>query len=84
MRHYVYWRVPAAQADQALAAVRAVHARLGVPVEVWRRPEVREGRVTLMEVYDAAHGALLEPAAAQALAGLLDGPRHVERFEPLA
>lgn len=84
MRHYVYWRVPAEQAERAVAAVRAVHAQAGVAAELWRRPEVRDGRVTLMEVYDAEAAATLEPAAAAALAGLLEGQRHVERFERLA
>lgn len=84
MRHYVYWHVAAESADQALAAVRAVHLQQGVAVEVWHRPDPRKGRVTLMEVYDAAHGARLEPAASAALAGLSDGPRHVELFERLA
>ena len=84
MRHFVYWRVPAADAERAVAAVREVHARLGAVVQLWRRPEVRDGKVTVMEVYQADLAAALEPAAAAALAGLLDGPRHVECFERLA
>lgn len=83
-RHYVYWRVPVAEAARAEAAVRAVHARLGLQVELWRRPGAHDGLVTLMEVYDADAAAALEPAATQALAGLIDGTRHVERFERLA
>lgn len=84
MRCFVYWRVPVAEAERALVAVRAVHARLGVAVDLWRRPEVRDGRVTVMEVYDERDASTLEPAADAALQGLIDGPRHVERFERLA
>lgn len=84
-RFYVYYRVPAQQLAEAVAAVRALHAGLRCPVELLRRPELSKGCVTLMDVYQlddaAAHD--FEARAAGVLAPWLDGPRHVEVFEPV-
>jgi hypothetical protein len=89
VRHYVYYRVPEAQLQDALVALRPLHAGLrrdGTAVELLRRPGAPQGRVTLMEVYalDATAAVAYEAAAAAALAPWLDGQRHVEQFEPLA
>jgi transposase len=88
VRHYVYYRVPEAQLAPALQALRPLHAelrRLGAAVELLRRPDAPQGRVTLMDVYslDDAAAAAFEARAAAALAPWLDGQRHVEQFEPL-
>ena len=89
MRHYVYYRVPEAQLQAALAALQPLHAELrrgGTALELLRRPGAPQGRVTLMEVYslDDAAAAAFEARAAAALAPWLDGQRHVEQFEPLS
>lgn len=85
---YVYYRV----AEPALAATvvvvrqlqtRLVDAHPGLQAGLLRRPELRDGAVTLMETYSGAVppdlGALLASAAAK-----LPQPRHLEWFEPLA
>ncbi|WP_425259476.1 DUF4936 family protein [Rubrivivax sp. RP6-9] len=89
MRHYVYYRVPEAQLQAALAALRPLHAELrraGTAVELLRRPGAPRGLVTLMDVYSADDptAARFEARAAAALAPWLDGSRHVEQFEPVA
>lgn len=92
LRHYVYYRVGAADLEAALAAARAVQQRLrercpGLAAELLRRPSEAAGQVTLMEVYafaDAAQAAAVETAAAQATARWLLGDRHVEVFDPVA
>ena len=93
-RLYVYYRVD--QAD--FVAVRAAalnlqaslrHAHPGLQAELMRRPDLRDGQITLMETYaqadgvDAALAQAIEAAAAKSLARWLKGPRHCERFEPL-
>ncbi|MEK8052271.1 DUF4936 family protein [Ideonella sp. DXS22W] len=87
MRLYVYYRVPEPALPGVLSQVRAMQARLvethpGLRAEVLRRPELREGQVTLMETYagavDQAFVSALDAAAAT-----LPQPRHTERFVPL-
>ncbi len=87
---YVYYRVDLAQLPAAVAAVTAVQARWLVRhpqahLALLRRPELREGQVTLMEVLQlpATDLPLAEAECAAAVAPWLQGPRHVERFEPL-
>ena len=79
-RHYVYYRVPAERVADAVAALRPL---LGT-AELLRRPEVKDGRVTLMEVHAGALAPEHDARLRAALAGLIDGERHVEAFEPLA
>lgn len=87
-RLYVYYRVPlaavpatVAAARQAQLALQAAHA--GLQAELLRRPELREGEATLMEVYGGIDiDAGLEAAIAAATAGLPQ-PRHAERFDTL-
>lgn len=79
-RHYVYYRVPAERLADAVAALRPLLAG----AELLRRPELRDGRITLMEVHADGLSPALEAQLRAALAGLIDGERHVEAFDPLA
>ena len=94
-RLFIYYRIDAARAHGALAAVGRMQAALcarhaGLSAELLRRPGSTDSEITLMETYmlDAPSGigerlqAEIEKAAAQALAGWLSSARHVEVFEP--
>ena len=92
-RLYVYYSVPEAALAATLAAVRQVQATLvaahpGLHAELLRRPELRNGDVTLMETYVMETGADgVTPALRAAIehaASALPQPRHSEWFEPLA
>lgn len=94
IERYVYYRVRAAHAVAAFVAVTSLHAQLrredpALALRLLRRPEAPDGVQTWMEVHARpggvtdAQGDTIERRAAVALAGLLDGPRHVERFMPL-
>ncbi len=86
-RLYVYYRVPEADLVITLTAVRAMQAQLvadhvALLAEVLRRPELRDGDVTLMETYaGGVTPALL--ASINAFAAALPQPRHNEFFYPL-
>ncbi len=90
-RHYVYYRVDAADVAPAIEAALAVQAALRtahpeLQAELLRRPGVRDGQVTLMETYAFAPGhdaAEVETRADAATSRWRRGPRHVEVFEPL-
>ncbi|WP_284620401.1 DUF4936 family protein [Aquabacterium humicola] len=98
MRLYVYYRIDAGALAAVREAVMAMQAALRseqptLEAALLRRPEAKDGEITLMETYaapggiDAALQARIEGSAAAAfaaLAGCLRSPRHVERFEPLA
>jgi len=85
---YVYYRVPAEDAERFAALARetqsALARRHGVAAALKRRPEAADGLHTWMEVYhDVAPGfedALTAAVAASGLAGRIRGERHVERF----
>jgi hypothetical protein len=94
---FIYYRVAASNWHDAIDTVRAFQQRLcaqhdGLLARVLRRPDERNGEVTLMETYacvrpglgvvDESVEARVE-AAAQALQPWLLGKRHVERFEAL-
>ena len=86
-RLYVYYRVPLAQLAATVAAVRQVQTSLvaahpGLQAELLRRPELRDGDVTLMETYA---GPLDEPvfAAITQATSTLPQPRHSEHFDTL-
>jgi hypothetical protein len=94
-RLFIYYRVDAVRAAEAIAAarrlqagLRARHARLCTAL--LQRPETVDGHLTLMETYCLDSGSIDEPlqveieSAAAALAGLILGARHVEVFEPCA
>ena len=92
---FVYWRTAAVADDvrtvaAALqAALRAAHP--GLQARLLRRGDAAAGGVdTWMETYalpassggvDTDMQAAIDGAAAAALAGLIDGARHVEAFE---
>ncbi len=85
---YIYYRVPERQAAQLAPRVQAMQARLlalhGVAGQLKRRPGSSDGTQTWMEVYPATEPAFCAAldAAVQldALADLIDGPRHTEVF----
>lgn len=91
---YVYYRSRPESAEALGAAVRAMQRRLqadcpGLGTRWLRRPDLREGCVTWMEVYTLPKGTSSEAAealvvavdqAAAALAPWQIGERKVERF----
>ena len=86
-RLYVYYRVAEAALPATLAAVRQVQATLvsahpGLQAELLRRPELRDGDVTLMETYAGPLTPALEAAITQATSALPQ-PRHSEHFDLL-
>lgn len=99
-RLYVYYRVPLVHLHDLLARVRQTQARLsadhpGLQADLLRRPELRDGDVTLMETYaiDAATAAdgldqplidHIERTLGTALADLPCGARHAEVFDACA
>jgi hypothetical protein len=84
---YVYYKVREQDAAALAPRVRALQAGIGVPAQLKRRPGVRDGLQTWMEVYpgvDDAFPARLDDAARGAgIAGLIDGPRRAEIFMDL-
>lgn len=86
-RLYVYYRVAEADLGRTVGAVRAMQQALiaahpGLEAELLRRPELRDGQVTLMETYAGALPPALDGLLAGAAAGLPQ-PRHDEWFETL-
>jgi len=86
-RLYVYYRVTEAALPAAVAAAHRVQAALvaahpGLQAELLRRPELRDGEVTLMEVYAGRLPPDAEALIAQATSALPQ-PRHSERFDTL-
>lgn len=88
-RLYVYYRVPEPALAALLPRVRAMQAGLlaghaGLQAGLLRRPELRDGEVTLMETYAGLPEAGFEGLLAEAAAAAgLPQPRHTERFIPL-
>ncbi|MYM94191.1 DUF4936 family protein [Duganella vulcania] len=91
MDFYIYYQVKDADAASLLAAVVPMQAALGarhaVACQLKRRPEVKDGMQTWMEVYaatPAGFAGALDAAVAQAgLAAWTAGPRHTEIFTDL-
>lgn len=96
-RWYLYYTVAETDLPAVRAAVAGCHARWqsrwpGLRLELLRRPGLRQGRVTLMEIYQppagpAPDGATLEALDAEVRTGLAAwdcGERHVEVFLPCA
>ena len=86
-RLYVYYRVPQAQLAATVAAVRQVQSALagahpGLQAELLRRPELRDGEVTLMET-DARPLTDVVLAAITQATSALPQPRHSEHFDTL-
>lgn len=87
---YVYYKVREEDAAALAPRVRAMQAQLaveGVACQLKRRPEVRDGLQTWMEVYPATTETLkgaVEGAALDAgLAEFIQGPRRSEVFMDL-
>lgn len=85
---YVYYKVRDGDAAQLLPQVRAMQAQLGLPAQLKRRPEARDGLQTWMEVYPSVPGgfaAVVEQAALDAgLSTHIEGPRRSEVFTDLS
>ena len=96
---FVYYRVAAEQAEQAVTAALAMQAELlqshpQLRMRLLRRPEAVEGQQTWMEIYAADAAAAPEgidarlqaaiESASLALQPWIDGPRHTEVFMPCA
>lgn len=96
---FIYYRIPVARADEALAAVHALQARLrarhpGLVARLLRRAESEDSLQTWMEIY--AFDPLLNPDGidpacqsdiefeARCLSALIAGERHTESFHPCA
>jgi hypothetical protein len=88
---YIYYQVSDANARPLEARVRAMQARLldshGIPGELKRRPETKDGLQTWMEIYPATaagfDAALAAAAQDAALSELTEGKRHTEVFTDL-
>jgi hypothetical protein len=88
---YVYYRVDADRLPQVLAQVRAMHVQLalefdGLDLALQRRPELRDGQLTLMETYAERRPGALSAGFERALAqhsAALPQPRHSEHFTRL-
>jgi quinol monooxygenase YgiN len=94
---FIYYRVNAAQANEAVAAASSMQRVLrehhaGLQTALLRRPDNDQSDITLMETYalDAAvapHGitaelqAAIDAQAAVSLGALVAGARHVEVFD---
>lgn len=94
-RLYVYFRLPESELAAYLSAAERLRLDLAASEPRWRcrferRPETTHGDVTVMECHTAEGGidealeAAIEAAAARHFGGLRCGPRHLERFVPLA
>ena len=84
---YVYYKVREADAPALAPRVRALQAHVGVPAQLKRRPDVRDGLQTWMEIYPAVEDgfpARLDAAARDAgVEGLIEGGRRAEIFMDL-
>lgn len=85
---YIYYRVLPVNAAALQLKLAAMQSELsqdhGVVTGLKRRPEVKDGRETWMEIYQnvpAGFDALLAQALERAdAAALIEGPRHTEIF----
>jgi hypothetical protein len=86
-RLFVYYRVAEPDLPATVAAVRTMQAALraahpGLRAGLLRRPELREGEVTLMETYAGGDSSAWQ-AALERAAVALPQPRHAEGFDEL-
>ena len=85
---YIYYRVRAERAELLHKCVTEMQQRLqqehGISSALKRRPQLRDGLHTWMEVYTSAPRDFDMILAAEvekaALAELIDGERHIEHF----
>ena len=89
-RLFVYYRVREAALPSVLVEVQALQADLmaahpGLNAELLRRPELRDGELTLMEAYAGGDVTAWTMALASAVAArpALPVPRHAEAFDNL-
>ena len=89
-RLFVYYRVLEAALPAVLVEVQAMQADLmaahpGLNAELLRRPELRDGEITLMEAYAGGAVTAWTTALASAVAArpALPAPRHAEAFDNL-
>ena len=84
---YVYYKVREGDAAALAPRVRALQDSVGVPSQLKRRPDVRDGLQTWMEIYPAVDDGFPARLAAAAHAagfeGLIEGARRVEIFMDL-
>ncbi|MFY9512684.1 MAG: DUF4936 family protein [Rubrivivax sp.] len=79
-RRYVYYRV---RPDAVAQVAAALHEDIAAGrLQLLRRPELRDGLATLMEVH-AGDDPAIEARLAALVQPWLQGERHVERFETL-
>jgi len=87
---YIYYRVAAEHASQFGSAAAAMQATLSrrhqIASALKRRPDIKDGRHTWMEVYLGVpedFTLLIKQAVEQSgITALIDGPRHTEFFIP--
>lgn len=85
---YVYYRVRREHADLLQKTVggmqRQLYQQYGITATLKRRPEIKQGQHTWMEVYIAAPSTfdkVLEQAVMESgLSALMEGERHIEYF----
>ena len=77
--------LPAALAEARRLQTGLMAAHPGLKAELLRRPELRDGEVTMMEVYGGGDVPAWQAALALALADhpALPRPRHAEAFDTL-
>jgi hypothetical protein len=86
--YYVYYRVRAENAEQLLQSVCEMQKHIlqyhGIIGSLKRRPQLRDGMHTWMEVYSAApndfDALLIAESQRAGLEKWIDGERHVEHF----
>ena len=88
---YIYYQVPAEQAEQLQTQVsamqQALHTKFSVATELKRRPEESQGRQTWMEIYKNVPDQFAEALSSAVKAAgspLADTDRHTETFVDLA
>lgn len=91
-RLFIYYRVALSDTAPAHEAVQRMQGDLrerhpGLSTELWRRPEIKDGQQTWMEIYTHTDGidAVLEQHivhAAGPVQSWIQGARHVEVFVP--
>lgn len=93
---YIYYRVRPQHANVLFGKLKALQlvlqAQHGVSPGLKRRPAEKDGLQTWMEIYghlapeaaDDFQQALASALAAAGVGALIEGERHVERFEDVA
>jgi hypothetical protein len=81
---YVYYRVRSEHAPALQTRVCTMQSKLGGRPRLMRRPEIKDGLQTWMEVYvdvpDTFEARLAEAVRSAELNTMIEGERHTERF----